>query len=163
MALESSDFNPKTAKGHAAAEGGHEANFNNTHEPHEGGVHGAFTADLLRNLDKSPVPQQFQPKEEYKNGLASEKLMDLEKWTRDEIMCGKIDQDELTKRIGEFSKKTDDMWDKMEKSNNPEEQDKMAQDESQTYPRFGNIFEQLDEEHRNKALETLPWRLRPGE
>ncbi len=129
----------------------------------ESGLHNAFTNDLFSRLSKPAQNDQFQARPEYKNGLASESLMDLEKWTKDGLTCGKVDQEQLAEKISEFAKKTDAMWDKMENSGNSKDFVRMSEDEFTTTKRFNNVFDQLDDQHRDKVLESLPWRLRPGE
>lgn len=105
----------------------------------------------------------YKPKEEYKNGMASEDFMKVEKWYSDEKQCGVVNQDKLLEKLSDFAKKADDMWQKIEDGNDMDLKARMGEDTLTTYSRFGKLFDQLDEQHRNKMLETIPWRLRPGE
>ncbi len=112
---------------------------------------------------KSNDNDVYKPKEEYKNGMASEDFIKVEQWFSDEKRCGAVNQDKLQEKLGDFAKKADDMWQKIEDSNDVAAQERMGGDTMTTYSRFGKLFDELDEQHRDKLLETLPWRLRPGE
>ena len=105
----------------------------------------------------------YKPKEEYKNGMASEDFMKVEQWFSDEKRCGAVNQDKLLEKLSDFAKKADDMWQKIEDGNDEDLKGRMGEDTSSTYSRFGKLFDELDETHRDKMLETIPWRLRPGE
>jgi hypothetical protein len=117
--------------------------------------------DLLTRLQSEPKQERYSPKPEYSNGLASQNLIGLEKWVDDWKNCGAIPQDQLATKITDFAKKTDDMWNKME--NDPKQFAQASKDQWLTYQRFTQVFDKLDEQHRDKVLETLPWTLRPGE
>lgn len=115
---------------------------------------------LPKFMDKSN--DYYQPNPEYKNGLASEKFLDIEKWVDDTKKCNlEISQDTLASKLSEFGKEAEDKWKTMD--DDPDQWDAKNQDTYMTYSRFGKVFDLLDESHRDKVLETLPWRLRPGE
>jgi hypothetical protein len=128
---------------------------------HHQDLHSRFMDDLQARFKPDPGQERYQPSPEYKNGLASQNLIGLEKWADDSKHCGAINQDQLASKLGEFAKKTDDMWHKMEE--NPKEFLAMSQDQWLTYPRFNKLFDQVDDAHRDKLLEALPWSLRAGE
>jgi hypothetical protein len=123
--------------------------------------HEEVHSNFMNELRATAGTDYYKPSPEYKNGLASQNLIGLEKWVDDSKHCGAINQDELASRVADFAKKTDAMWQKME--SNPKDFVRMSQDQWLTYPRFNKIFDELDESQRNKVLETLPWSLRAGE
>lgn len=114
---------------------------------------------LLEQLKDYHGEALYQPRPEYQNGQASKNLIPLERWVDDSKHCGLINQEQLATKLSVFAKDTDDMWHKMEVKH----LGSASKDQSLTYGRFGQIFGLLDDSHRDKVLETLPWSLRPGE
>ncbi len=101
---------------------------------------------------------------EQRNGLASEKLLEIERWADDQKNCGhSLNSDQMAEKLSKFAKEADDTWEKMEKSGDMQKFLDMSGDTYLTYNRFGDLLMQLDDARREKVLETLPWRLRPGE
>lgn len=125
-------------------------------EGHES-QHNSFMEEL-RNVQSI---RAYEPKSEQKNGLASQEFMGIEKWVADAKRCGSVDQDQLAAKLANFADKTDKMWQKLE--NDPKTFAKASQDQWLTYGRFNKVFDLLDDKHRDKILETLPWSLRAGE
>jgi hypothetical protein len=97
----------------------------------------------------------------YRNGLASENLIAIEKWSDSAKQNGPINQDELSAKLSNFAVKSDKMWKAMEQD--PQQLVKSWEDEGLTYNRFNMLMDQLDSAHWSKLFETLPWTLRPGE
>jgi hypothetical protein len=120
--------------------------------------HESVHASLLAELRNYKPIKPYEPSAEYKNGLASQNLIGIEKWVDESKHCGAIDQDQLAAKLAGFAGKTDQMWHKME--SNPKTFVSASQDQWLTYPRFNKMFDLLDDQHRDKLLETLPWSLR---
>jgi hypothetical protein len=125
------------------------------------GVHSRLLADaqsggLIEALKHSTPPEQYHAKAEWNNGHASQNLTEIEKWVSDSKTCGLINQDQLETKMEKFAKQTDEMWHKMSGVDT-------AKDEYLTYPRFTDMIDLLDDSHRDKLLQTLPWALKPGE
>ena len=101
---------------------------------------------------------------ELKNGMASEKLQDIEKWVDDEKRCGlTINQDVLEKKLMEFGKSADEMWKKIDESGTPDEKAKRDIDSFITGGRFDALFDLLDPERKQELGPKLPWSIAPGE
>lgn len=154
--------------GNRAAETDHVGKIGSENAAHEE-VHSKFIDDISKNsfINRDKEPNLYQPLPEYKNGLASEKLLGIEKWAQDEKLCSReLNQDELASKMAKFAKETGSMWRQMEKHMNDRPDDflKMSQDESMTYPRFQKLlFDVLDQKHREKIRKDIPWHLIPGE
>lgn len=120
---------------------------------------------FFEDLSASKGLDFYQARPEYKNGLASEKLMEIEQWFNDTKNCGKVDQGELADKLIDFAKNTGELWKKMEESLNDGTDTflKMSQDQFMTYSRFGDLLFSLDDKHREAVREHLPGALVPGE
>ncbi|MBX9685745.1 MAG: hypothetical protein K2X27_03525 [Candidatus Obscuribacterales bacterium] len=124
--------------------------------------HELLLNDSIRSALPSLPKDDARQNPEYKNGLASEKLMDIEKWLAEEKRCGAVDQDKFMEKLSKFAEETDKTWKSM--SEKVDDQFlKMSEDQFMTYPRFTDMLFQLDEEHQNKIREVLPGSLTPGE
>lgn len=133
----------------------------NSHEE----VHSRFMDDIAAKPSSNQnLPDDiYQPRPEYRNGLASEKLLGIEKWAQDEKLCSLsgINQDQLADKLVKFAKETESMWKNME--NRPKDLGRMSKDEWMTYPRFQKLLDTLDDSHQEKIRNDIPWHLRPGE
>jgi hypothetical protein len=128
-------------------------------------VHSRFMDDLSKPLSQRQDKQDefYQAKPEYRNGLASEKLLAVEKWAQDEKLCNLkgINQDQLADKLTKFAKETGEMWKKME--DRPKDLGRLSKDEWMTYPRFQKLVDALDDQHKEKIRKDIPWHLAAGE
>ena len=160
--------------GTQAAEAEHVGKIGAEHVANHEEVHSKFMDDLapksfehkVEDVLKAKGDKEndiYNPRPEYRNGLASEKLLGIEKWAQDEKLCNLsgINQDQLADKLSKFAKETGEMWKKME--NRPRDLGRMAKDEWMTYPRFQKILDSLDDQHQEKIRKDIPWHLMPGE
>lgn len=132
---------------------------------HEAETHKFNTSALddLRFSNPAPRLDSSEQHPEYKNGLASEKLVAIEKWFDTEASCGKVNQDQLADKLSSFAKDTNQKWDDLEKTGKVENFLDMSQDQFMTYPRFVDLLMSLDDEHREQVRKESLGRLTPGE